>query len=159
MSLPATMAVYHQIASATGETIEAVCNMQEKERNDLIKVLGLEDTMIAAQESENSATASAVIDTKDIESDDDVLVTSDSIKQSNFWDSSDEEGDVEVVAVASSSGSNKRKMTSDLDLSGPSGWGECPVCDQMMPLSKLQLHAMACQGLEYNGGSGLEVCN
>ena len=37
------------------------------------------------------------------------------------------------------------------------GWGECPVCEQLLPLDKLQLHAMACQGLHLNGGEGLEV--
>ena len=25
------------------------------------------------------------------------------------------------------------------------GWGECPVCGQLLPRDKLGLHAMACQ--------------
>ena len=61
------------------------------------------------------------------------------------------ERSVEVVGAASSgSGGSKRKAENGLDLSGPRGWGECPVCDQMMSLSKLQLHTMACQGLQGN---------
>jgi len=152
MSLSATMAVYQQIAMAIGETLEAVCNMQEKERVELIKVLGLEEAVKDAQK-EDDATPSSVIDAGEIESDEEVLVpTAVREDNTNIWVSSDEEGDVEVV-----SGGSKRKAEDSLDMSGPRGWGECPVCDQMMPLSKLQLHAMACQGLELNGGTGLEV--
>lgn len=147
-------------AMAIGETVEAVCNMQEKEREELIKVLGLEEAVKNAQEEDN-ATPSSVIDTGEIDSDDEVLVdTPVREDDTNIWVSSDSEGDVQVVGAASNSrgtGSSKRKAGDGLDLSGPRGWGECPVCDQMMPLSKLQLHAMACQGLELNGGSGLEV--
>ena len=41
------------------------------------------------------------------------------------------ERSVEVVGAASSgSGGSKRKAENGLDLSGPRGWGECPVCDQ-----------------------------
>eukprot|EP00092_Neocalanus_flemingeri_P010867 GFUD01011703.1.p1 GENE.GFUD01011703.1~~GFUD01011703.1.p1 ORF type:complete len:218 (-),score=76.83 GFUD01011703.1:173-826(-) len=156
MSLPATMAVYHQIAEAIGETLEAVCNMQEKEREELIKVLGLEDAIKKAQEEDSTAT-SAVIDTADLDSDDEVLLPYTAKEDDNIWVSSDDEGDVEAVGAASSGGGSKRKAVDSLDLSGPRGWGECPVCDQMMPLSKLQLHAMACQGLHLNGGDGLEV--
>jgi len=158
MSLPATMAVYQQIAMAIGETMEAVCNMQEKERGELIKVLGLEQAIKDAQKDD--ATTSSIIDVGEIDSDDDVLVNT-VVKEdsTNIWVSSDEEGDVEVVGgpSGSSGGGSKRKAEDVLDLSGPRGWGECPVCDQMMPLSKLQLHAMACQGIDLNGGSGLEV--
>ena len=161
MSLPATMAVYQQIAMAIGETMEAVCNMQQKEREELIKVLGLEQAIKDAQK--DNATTSSVIDVGEIDSDDEVLVNT-VVKEdsTNIWVSSDEEGDVEVVSGPSGSagggGGSKRKAEDVLDMSGPRGWGECPVCDQMMPLSKLQLHAMACQGIDLNGGSGLEVC-
>jgi len=158
MSLSATMAVYQQIATATGETVESVCNMQEKEREELIKVLGLEQAVKDAQK--NAVTTSSIIDVGEIESDDEILVNT-VVKEdnTNIWVSSDEEGDVEVVSGSSSgvAGGSKRKAEDVLDMSGPRGWGECPVCDQMMPLSKLQLHAMACQGLEFNGGTGLEV--
>ena len=41
-SLEEEMSLFSQIALAIGETVENVCNMQEKERNDLISVLGLE---------------------------------------------------------------------------------------------------------------------
>lgn len=132
--------------------------MQEKEREELIKVLGLEEAVKNAQEEDNAATSN-VIDAGEIDSDDEVLVAT-AVREddTNIWVSSDDEGDVEVVGAASSgSGGSKRKAEDGLDLSGPRGWGECPVCDQMMPLSKLQLHAMACQGLLLNGGNGLEV--
>jgi len=150
--------VYQQISMAIGETMEAVCNMQEKEREELIKVLGLEEAVRNAQEEDNAATSN-VIDVGEIDSDDEVLVAT-AVREddTNIWVSSDDEGDVQVVGAASSgSGGSKRKAEDSLDLSGPRGWGECPVCDQMMPLSKLQLHAMACQGLLLNGGNGLEV--
>ena len=156
--LPATMAVYTQIAQAIGETRESVCNMQEEERQELIKVLGLEQAVIKAEKDDApAATTSSVIDTAELDSDDEVLLPYEVKEDSNIWLSSDSEGDVEVVGAASSGGVGKRKAESGLDMSGPRGWGECPVCDQMMPLSKLQLHAMVCQGLDRNGGEGFEV--
>ena len=36
------MNIYRKIAEATGDTIEAVCQMQEEERNQLIQVLGIQ---------------------------------------------------------------------------------------------------------------------
>ena len=149
---------------AIGETMEAVCTMQEKEQEEFIKVLGLEEAVKNVQEEDN-ATPSSVIDTGEIDSDDEVLVYTpvrEDQDDINIWVSSDSDGDVQVVGAASNSrgaGGSKRKAGGGLDLSGPRGWGECPVCDQMIPLSKLQLHAMACQGLELDGGSGLEVIN
>ena len=133
--------------------------MQEKEREELINVLGLEEAVKKAQKEDSSA-ANTVIDTAELDSDsdDEVLLPYTAKEDDHIWVSSDE-GDVEVVGSAPSGagGGSKRKAADGLDLSGPRGWGECPVCDQMMPLSKLQLHAMACQGLGLNGGNGLEV--
>merc|ERR1719414_1359557 len=48
-------------------------------------------------------------------------------------------------------------ISTDDDSGVARGWGECPVCDQILPNDKLQLHAMACQGIQFNGGEGLEV--
>ena len=35
--------------------------------------------------------------------------------------------------------------------------GDCPMCDQNMTIPQLLLHAIVCQGLNGNGGSGLVV--
>merc|ERR1719482_821415 len=92
------MAVY-QIAQATGETLEAVCNMQEKEREELINVLGLEEAVKKAQKEDSSA-ANTVIDTAELDSDsdDEVLLPYTAKEDDHIWVSSDE-GDVEVVVL------------------------------------------------------------
>merc|ERR1712029_1188081 len=119
--------------------------MSRREKSQLITALGLEEYV--ENESDNSDsiditddinnTSSAVIDVADISTDD-------------------------VVAVDNSSANDCESSAFDVDtgasVSGVArGWGECPVCDQILPNDRLQLHAMACQGIQFNGGEGLEV--
>ena len=56
------------------------------------------------------------------------------------------ERSVEVVGAASSGSlGSKRKAENGLDLSGPRGWGECPVCDQFWLLkSRFPKHDPGC---------------
>ena len=65
----------------------------------------------------------------------------------NYVVSSDDEADLKVV---------EEKSRESNDRSGP-GWGECPMCEQLLPIPELRLHSMACQGIAYNGGEGLVV--
>ena len=39
------MSVYKRIGEAIGESLEAVCNMQEEERRELIQTLGLQEVV------------------------------------------------------------------------------------------------------------------
>ena len=136
-----------RISIAIGEPLESVKNMSRRERTQLVSALGLEQ--FAEHESENSEsiditddaknTSSAVIDVADISTDDD-----------------------DVVAVNDASSNDGESVAFDVNTSASvsgvaRGWGECPVCDQILPNDKLQLHAMACQGIQFNGGEGLEV--
>ena len=136
--------VFAQLVAATGETMETVISMQEDEREQLVQVLGLRST--------------EVIQLEDDDEDDDVLV------RTNHGDSiviSDEESPVRQGPSISSQGvgggGGGVGGGGGGGGGGPPGWGECPVCEQLMPLSKLELHAMACQGIHLNGGIGLEV--
>ena len=151
------MIVFQKIAIATGETLDDICNMQEEERNALISVLDLKNEMPCSRLQE------PIIIANETDSDDDILVKSpqkEKLSSSSVWISSDDEDQKRDQVGPGPTGafsSKKRKVEEDqLEYSGR-GWGECPVCDQIMPIPKLQLHAMACQGLEGNGGSGLEV--
>jgi len=61
--------LYQQIASAVGETLEAVCNMQEQEREELITVLGLRVDGLnkeLVRDAEEKSTVPAVANTKPI---------------------------------------------------------------------------------------------
>merc|ERR1712098_481562 len=120
--------------------------MSRREKSQLISALGLEEYVDSENENSDSIditddinnTSSAVIDVADISTDDD------------------------VVAVDNSSTNDGESSAFDVDtgasVSGVArGWGECPVCDQILPNDRLQLHAMACQGIQFNGGEGLEV--
>ena len=124
--------VFSQLAAATGESMASVISMQEEEREQLVQVLGLKPSEVIE-----------VGDDDDEEEDDDVLV------KTNHGDSiviSDEDSPTRPGASSQAGGGG-----------GPPGWGECPVCQQLMPFIKLELHAMACQGIHLNGGVGLEV--
>ena len=101
-----------------------------------------------------------VIEMIEDSSDDDVLVRTSSGENIVI---SDDEDDNMVLPLAHSS---PRRTTGGRGGGGGGvgggggaggGWGECPVCSQLMALHKLELHAMACQGLHLNGGAGLEV--
>ena len=130
--------VNEKIAAAIGESVESVNSLPSAERKQLIKALGLEHLV-------KKETASSVIDVADLSSDsddDDILVTTDPAPNNIVI--SDDDGDQGTSAGGS------------YEFTGR-GWGECPVCEQLMPRDKLQLHAMACQGIEFNGGDGLEV--
>jgi len=140
--------VFKKVAACIGDTLEAVCNMQEKEREELITVLGLKKV------ETNAAEKVEILD-----SDDEPL--KDNHDNDNIF--------VEVDDYAELKGANarKRKIEEVVDVdeeeeggsSSPqnTGWGECPMCEQLMRIPKLRLHSMACQGLHLNGGSGLEV--
>ena len=143
--------VFSQLAAATGETMESIISMQEEERDQLVQVLGL---------SQNE-----VIQVEDDGEEEDVLV------ETNHEASiviSDEDSPIRPVAsrqeggggggaVGGGGGRGGRGGRGGGGGGGPPGWGECPVCQQLMPLIKLELHAMACQGIHLNGGLGLEV--
>jgi len=120
-----------RISIAIGEPLESVKNMSRRERTQLVSALGLEQ--FAEHESENS---------ESIDITDDANNTSSAVI--DVADISTDDGESVVNTSASVSGVAR-------------GWGECPVCDQILPNDKLQLHAMACQGIQFNGGEGLEV--
>ena len=125
-----------KIAAAIGETVESVKRMQKLEKEELIKVLGLGHLV-----KNDGVESSSVIDTADLSSDSD---------------------DDLILANTNSGYNNDNIVISDTEDGGEPGgvargWGECPVCQQLMPNHKLGLHAMACQGIEFNGGEGLEV--
>merc|ERR1712059_53767 len=132
------LTLFQQVASAIGETLEAVCNMQDKERRELISVLGLE--MVEEKAEAEDQTVKDEVE--------------------NIWVSSDEdvEEDERGTNVSFSNmcaGGNGSGRTAEGG--GGAGWGECPMCEQLLPLPTLQLHSMVCQGIAYNGGEGLEV--
>lgn len=130
--------INEKIAAAIGETVESVVRMPKTEKKQLIEVLGLGH--LVKDDDDDAGGPSTVIDTAELssDSDDDLLLAN------------TETGD-----------NNDNVVISDTEDGGGGGvvrgWGECPVCQQIMPNSKLGLHAMACQGIELNGGEGLEV--
>ena len=127
-----------KIAAAIGETVDSVERMPKKEKRDLIEVLGLGHLVKDDEDEDNAGGPSAVIDTAELssDSDDDLLLANTETGDTN---------DNIVIGDTEEGGGVAR------------GWGECPVCQQIMPNTKLGLHAMACQGIELNGGEGLEV--
>jgi len=141
-----SLTLNERISIAIGEPIDSVKNMSKREKSQLISALGLEEYV--DHESENSDSiditddinnaSSAVIDVADISTDDDVVAVD------NTSTNDGESSAFDVDTGASVSGVAR-------------GWGECPVCDQILPNDRLQLHAMACQGIQFNGGEGLEV--
>ena len=134
--------VFSQLAAATGETMEAVISMQEEERDQLVQVLGLKLSQVIRVGED---------DEEDDDDEDCVLV------KTNHEGSiviSDEDSPTRPGVSASSQADGGSGGSGG---GGPPGWGECPVCQQLMPLIKLELHAMACQGIHLNGGVELEV--
>ena len=191
------MSVYKRIGEAIGETLEAVCNMQEEERRELIQTLGLQEVVnnieqgrgeiidITEPKSEKKAAninekiAAAIGETVESvvrmpktekkqlieilglgnlvkDDDDDTGGPSTVIDTAEL--SSDSDDDI-LLANTETGDNNDNIVISDTEEGGgvARGWGECPVCQQIMPNTKLGLHAMACQGIELNGGEGLEV--
>lgn len=133
--------ILSQLAAATGETMESIISMQEEEREQLVQVLGLRPSEVIQ-----------IGDDDEEDEDDEALV------KSNHGESiviSDE--DSPARPGASSQAVGGAGAGGGGGVGGPPGWGECPVCEQLMPLIKLELHAMACQGIHLNGGLGLEV--
>ena len=128
--------INEKIAAAIGETIESVVRMPKHEKKQLIEVLGLGPSV--KKEDDDAGGPSTVIDTAELssDSDDDILLANTETGDTN---------DNLVISDTEEAGGGAR------------GWGECPVCEQIMPNNKLGLHAMACQGIELNGGEGLEV--
>ena len=99
--------------------------MQERERKDLVEVLGL-------KVEENQKTEEVILD-----SDDEPL--HDNHDNDGIYVESDEEdaggASSRVVDLGSSEGEQSQTP----------GWGECPMCGQLFRLPELQRHSMACQ--------------
>ena len=185
------MSVYKRIGEAVGETLEAVCSMQEEERRQLIQTLGLQEVVDNIEQSHSDTTqpksergdgdidekiASALGETVEsvkrmqkLEKEELIevlglgnLVRNDDVGSSSVIDTADLSSDSDDDLILANTEPNVNIVISDTEDGGVSGgvargWGECPVCQQIMPNHKLGLHAMACQGIEFNGGEGLEV--
>ena len=186
MAMEQMMSVYSQIGEAIGESLETVCCMREEERDQLIQTLGLTEVIKNIQESikqtdtnsENNETeekpslslneriAAAIGETVDNvkkmnRSERRELITALGLEQHR--DDDESPGPSNVIDVADISSDDDMLVNNDdddadhVDGAVVRGWGECPVCCQLMRNEKLQYHAMACQGLHLNGGDGLEV--
>ena len=168
------MTVYTRIGEAIGETLETVCCMKDEERDQLIETLGLgeviknirkkdikEETEDNRHDNESLNDKISVAIGEPVEavelmgqSEKDQLIAVLGLEQFKEEeapsvidiDDNDSEDDDDSVLVDNGTG----------QVMNP-GWGECPVCGQLMRNTKLQYHAMACQGLHLNGGDGLEV--
>ena len=104
--------LFSKLADAIGDTLEAVCNMQERERSELITVLGLtgnddnnvkilmlsgEDKSVATNITPNCSRQNSYTDSSD--------------KQMNNYDSKELDNDLEMVAI------RKRKRSTSSDTS------------------------------------------
>jgi hypothetical protein len=127
------LALFRQVAAAIGESLETVCSMPARERAELVQVLGLK-----------------VEEPEEIEDSDEEL--KDNHDNDNIFVSSDDEEEVTGQAQAATTGEARGEEEAE-----NTGWGECPMCGQLLRLPELQLHCMACQGIHLNGGEGLHV--
>ena len=177
------LSIYGRIGEAIGESLENVCNMQEEERQGLIVTLGLEDEVkkitqgtvnncddavdISDDESDNALSLFERISQAIGESVASVeamsraektqLITVLGLEKYVKDEEEHENTPSTVIDVADLSTDSDEDVLVKDETGTVRGWGECPVCSQLLPNSKLQLHAMACQGIEFNGGDGLEV--
>jgi len=137
--------VFRKVAIAIGETLESVCAMQDKERKELMEVLGLK----VEEQLEI------------LDSDDEPL--KDNHDNDNIYVDSEDEAIAEAVnasrntAIEIADDEDEEEEEEDAGLR--TGWGECPMCTELFRLPELQLHAMACQGVGLNGGEGGNMVN
>jgi len=129
-----------------GETVESVCAMQDKERKELMEVLGLkvEDQL------------------EILDSDDEPL--KDNHDNDNIYVDSEDEALAEAltasrVEAAAIEIADEDDEEEEDGVGTRTGWGECPMCTELLRLPELQPHAMACQGIGLNGGEGGNMVN
>ena len=146
-----------QVAAAIGDSLEAVCSMQEQERSQLIAVLGLDTAARAAKRpaaasAKVATTSSKIVKTEEAEvildSDDEPL--HENHDNDHIFVSSDEELN-EVIAKTAGGVAvvkeEERGREEEEEEEVNTGWGECPMCTQLFRIPELRLHCMACEVL------------
>ena len=170
-----------QVAAAIGDSLEAVCSMQEQERSQLIAVLGLDTAAKrpaaiattpaaaaraakrpAASSVKVATTSAKVVKTEEIEvildSDDEPL--HENHDNDHIFVSSDEELNEVIaktaggVAVVKEEERGREEEEEEVN----TGWGECPMCTQLFRIPELRLHCMACEVLHPCTPAHLHTC-
>jgi len=152
--------VFRKVALAIGESLESVCSMQEKERKELIEVLGFKvEAQLEIPDGDDETSKDKIcLD----DSDDEPL--KDNHDNDNIFIDSEDEALAEALAASRQSAAAAIEIEDDdgddeEEESMRTGWGECPMCTELFRLPELQLHAMACQGIGLNGGEGGNIVN
>ena len=124
--------LWGKVAAAIGGKVEEVASMQEEERQELVKVLGLAPVEILDSDEEplKDNHDNDDVYTYDISSDDEALVLA------------QVQGGAGLVKEERGV---KREREGEEEVGKRLGWGECPMCEQRFWLEELQLHSMACQ--------------
>jgi len=154
--------VFRKVALAIGESLESVCSMQEKERKELMEVLGFKvEAQLEIPDSDGDDETSKNKICLD-DSDDEPL--KDNHDNDNIFIDSEDEALAEALAASRKSAAAAIEIEDNDDEeeeeeSMRTGWGECPMCTELLRLPELQLHAMACQGIGLNGGEGGNIVN
>merc|ERR1719153_1703679 len=131
--------------------------MQEKERKELMEVLGFKvEAKLEIPDSDGEDETSKDQISLD-DSDDEPL--KDNHDNDNIFIDSEDEALVEALAASRKSAAAAIEIEDDdgddEEERMRTGWGECPMCTELFRLPELQLHAMACQGIGLNGGEGV----
>jgi len=153
---------FRKVALAIGESLESVCSMQEKERKELMEVLGFKvEAKLEIPDSDGDDETSKNKICLD-DSDDEPL--KDNHDNDNIFIDSEDEALAEALAASRKSAAAAIEIEDNDDVddeeeSMRTGWGECPMCTELFRLPELQLHAMACQGIGLNGGEGGNMVN
>merc|ERR1712013_378289 len=123
--------VFRKVALAIGESLESVCSMQEKERKELIEVLGFKvEAQLEIPDSDGDDETSKDKTCLD-DSDDEPL--KDNHDNDNIFIDSEDEALVEALAASRKSAAAAIEIEDnddddDEEESMRSGWGECPMC-------------------------------
>ena len=127
-----------KIAIAIGETVESVCAMQEKERKELMEVLGLkvEIFLYVSNEYCGSFTILKVEDQLEIlDSDDEPL--KDNHDNDNIYVDSEDEDLAQALAASRTAAAaieiadEDEEEVEEEDAGTRTGWGECPMCTEV----------------------------